>query len=201
MTKLDAFRPSPRNPNRHTERGLRELENSIRQDGYTDPMVAAADGTVLSGNARLETVAEILDVEPVIVRTDGSRPVIHVRTDITGADDAAAKRIAVRSNRVAELDLSWDIPVLLDSGDELLKALWTDGELKRLADDAATTAERETYGFLDAPQERPVLPQSERQRFPLAVVLTKAEYDRWQDHKRACGARDDRQALLALLGE
>lgn len=201
MSKLAAFKPLPANPNSHTPRGQRALEDSIRQDGYTDPMVAAADGTVISGNLRLETVAEILDVEPIVVRTDGTRPVIHVRTDIASAGEAAAKRIAVRSNRVAELSLNWQMETLVNAGDEMLASLFTDGELKQLAKTAADAQEKEAYTFLDAPQARPETPQAERQRFPLAIVLTKAEYDCWQEHKRVCKAKDDRAALLALLGE
>lgn len=203
MTKLARFRPLPNNPNGHTQRGMRELENSIRQDGYTEPMVAAADLTVLSGNARLETVADILDVEPVIVETDGTRPVIHIRTDIASADDATAKRIAVRANRVAELDLHWQMATLLESGDEVIAALWAQDELAALARSEAASQEAEqkaAYDFLEDEQARPAVPVSEQLRFPLAIVLTKAEHDRWQEHKRSCRAKDDRTALLALLG-
>ena len=176
MSKLNDFKPLAANPNAHTPRGHRALEDSIRQDGYTDPMVAAADGTVISGNLRLETVAEILDVDPIIVQSDGTRPVIHVRTDIADAEDAAAKRIAVRSNRVAELSLNWQMEALVNSGDEMLASLFTDAELKQLAKTAAAAQERETYDFLDpTPQARPeVKPLSAQPRFPLAIVLTQA---------------------------
>jgi len=135
MAHIAQFKPLKQNPNKHTQRGLRALDDSIRQDGYTEPMVAAADGTVLSGNARLERVVDVLglDVEPIIVESDGTRPIIHVRTDISGEDTDMARRIAVRANRVGQIDLEWDIETLVGlTPDELLTSLWTPEELSDL---------------------------------------------------------------------
>ncbi len=62
-------KPLARNPNRHTADGMAALAQSMAEDGYTAPMVAAADGTVINGNARLEQAGEIFgDVEPIIVK-------------------------------------------------------------------------------------------------------------------------------------
>jgi hypothetical protein len=133
---LSNFRPLTDNPNGHTLRGQKALEDSIREDGYTEPMVAAADLTVLSGNQRLETVAEILDLDPIIVESDGTRPVIHIRRDIPNADSPLAKRVIVRSNRVAEIDLAWN-PAILAGGAipaELITSLWNPDELSAMGD-------------------------------------------------------------------
>lgn len=86
---LAAFRPLPqgKNPNRHTQQGLGQLEAAMDRQGYVAPMTAARNGAILDGNARLEKSATKFDgVEPLVVEHDGSRPVIMVRTDIADED-------------------------------------------------------------------------------------------------------------------
>lgn len=40
---------------------------------------------------------------------------------------------------------------------------------------------------------------ADREKFPLAVVLDRRDYDRWQEWKALCGQRNDTAALKALL--
>jgi hypothetical protein len=114
------------------------LEESIRTDGYLTPMTAAADGEVFDGSARLETVADVLaEAEPIVVESDGTRPIIHVRTDIPSADDPRARRLALAANRVAELNLEWDAEVLAELRDEgAADALFYPHELAALTGEA-----------------------------------------------------------------
>ena len=110
---LSAFRPLLANPNRHTPQGLGQLEAAMDRHGYVAPMTAAKNGTVLDGNARLEKAAtKFPGVAPLVVEHDGTRPVIMVRTDIASADDPLARDIIVSSNRIAEIDLDYDLDVL-----------------------------------------------------------------------------------------
>ena len=105
--------PAGRNPNRHTQQGMGQLDAAMSRQGYVAPMTAAADGTVLDGNARLETVAtKFPGVAPLVVEHDGTRPVIMVRTDIPNATYPLALDIIVSANRVAEADLAYDLDVL-----------------------------------------------------------------------------------------
>jgi len=113
--KLSDFRPQTVNANKHTQRARGLLEKSVREDGYSgEAMVAAADGELFIGSHRLEVSGEIFspDVEPIIVESDGTRPVIVKRTDIPNADDPRAKRLGLGSNRIAQLSLDWDVDVL-----------------------------------------------------------------------------------------
>jgi hypothetical protein len=132
--KVADFKPATRNANKHTARGLGTIDKSMRTDGYGDPMLAAADGEMISGSARLETVAQVfgVEVEPIIVHSDGTRPIIHVRDDIPNAADKRAVRLALAANRAAELDLSWDVAVLAGLDADVLDGLWTADELSDL---------------------------------------------------------------------
>lgn len=112
--KLKDFTPQRVNANKGNQRGLAALDKSIRRDGYSAPMIAAADGEIFAGSKRLERAADVfgLDVEPIVVESDGTRPVIHVRTDIPSADDPRAKRLGVADNIIAAADWTPDGEIL-----------------------------------------------------------------------------------------
>lgn len=113
--KLSHFKPQTRNANKGNQVGIRELDKSIRRDGYSAPMVAAADGEVFAGSKRLERAADVfgLDVEPLIIRSKGDRPVIHIREDIPNASDPRAVRLGVADNAIASADWNPDGEVLV----------------------------------------------------------------------------------------
>lgn len=111
--KLSDFRPQEDNANAHTERGLKALSEAYSEVGYVAPMTAAANGEVLDGSARLEQAFDQFDDEALVIRHDGSRPIVMIRTDVEDADDPRAKRISYGANRIAQLDLNFDPGQLL----------------------------------------------------------------------------------------
>jgi hypothetical protein len=125
------FIPQRKNANKHTLHGTRLLEKSITSDGWLDAQTAAADGEMISGTARLEFAADkFADVEPIIVESDGTRPVIVVRTDIPNLDDPRAKRLSVAANQIAKTDFNPDGELLKEWGneDKDIRAMFSDSE-------------------------------------------------------------------------
>ena len=130
------IRPATKNANKHTERGLTALQKSIQSDGWIGAMTTAADGEMIAGSARLETAGHVFtpDVEPIVIETDGTRPIVVVRTDIPDASDKKAQRLALADNRIQEFDLTWNVEVLAGFDAETLGALWTGEELSDLGE-------------------------------------------------------------------
>ena len=110
---IESFRPQRRNLNKHKPRGMSALEASMRKHGYVAPMTAAADGELLDGSARLEMVANVFDEDVLVIRHDGTKPVIMVRTDIPNASTNEARAISAEANRIAQINLDWDAAELL----------------------------------------------------------------------------------------
>ena len=77
--KLSDFRQQAMNANKHTERGMKALEASMNEVGYTAPMIAAADGEIIAGSARHETAASVFgaDVYCAWVTSQFTRRHIH----------------------------------------------------------------------------------------------------------------------------
>jgi len=132
--KISDYRPQRRNANKHNQRGMGLLQVSIEKDGFIGAMTATDDGEIIAGSARLEKSAEVfgVDAEPIVIETDGTRPIIVQRTDIPNAADVRAKRLSLADNRVQEIDLEWDTEVLqgLSDFDDIdLADWWNDKEL------------------------------------------------------------------------
>ena len=127
LQKLSAFRPQRKNANLGRPHGLAALDSSMRRDGYSAPMVAAADGEIFAGSKRLERAADVFgaDVDPIVIESDGTRPIIHVRKDIPNADDPRAKRLGVADNVIGVMDWNPDGALLaqLAAEDEAIAAL------------------------------------------------------------------------------
>jgi hypothetical protein len=94
------LRQDPNNLNRGTPRGPSLIAANVAANGVGRPIVAAADGTIIAGNQADKGFKLALGdgVEPIIVRTDGTRPVVHVRTDIPSMDDPRAIGLAAGDN-------------------------------------------------------------------------------------------------------
>ncbi|MBE3141506.1 MAG: hypothetical protein IMZ53_13100 [Thermoplasmata archaeon] len=128
--KLSDFHEQKRNANKHTERGLSLLEKSIQQDGFIGAMTSTADGEIIDGSARLEKVMDVLPADPIVIISDGTRPIIIKRNDIPNAEDPRAKRLSIAANRIAEIDLQWDEDLMKELNTEIdLSGLFTENEI------------------------------------------------------------------------
>ena len=108
--------PDPENANLGTERGLRMLDDSLREDGAGRSILVDKDGVTIAGAKTLERAADIgLPIR--VIQTDGTELVVVQRTDLDldgeGDDQVRARRMAYRDNRSSEVGLQWDIDQLL----------------------------------------------------------------------------------------
>ena len=119
--KISDFRTQAVNSNKHTQRGLGLLNHAIANEGWISAITVTADGESIDGSARLEAAYERFgeDVEPIIVRSNGDRPIIHIREDLPDASDPRAKKLSVYANRIAEVDLDYDLEVLAELHEEV----------------------------------------------------------------------------------
>jgi len=145
ITRLKDLKPDRHNANRHTERGSGMMKNSIRESGFGDSLTVDKDGVVISGNQRLETLADIQMDNPIVIQSDGTRPIVHQRTDLK-ASDKRGRMLALYSNRVGELNLNWSAEQLKAlSNDVELSRLWTDEELSLLLENSKGETQTNPY--------------------------------------------------------
>ena len=111
------------------------LEGSIERDGWIGAITTTADGETFDGSARVEVTArmEMLD-DPIVIDSDGTRPIVVRRVDIPNADDPRAKRLGIAANRVGQVNLEWEPDVLAALAEEMdLGGLFRPDELAEYA--------------------------------------------------------------------
>tara|TARA_R110000782_G_scaffold260515_1_gene351777 strand:+ start:143 stop:745 length:603 start_codon:yes stop_codon:yes gene_type:complete len=60
--KLTDIKEHPSNPRQFTEKGMKDLENSINSIGFMQPININKDGTILSGHARAKKLKEMGEI-------------------------------------------------------------------------------------------------------------------------------------------
>jgi hypothetical protein len=111
--KLSDFSQDENNFNRHTDEGMALLGKSIAKVGVIESVTVSADDKIISGNARQEKIMAALggDAEPIVVETDGTRPVILKRTDIKSGSKAFHEA-AILANTTAKKNIELDIQLM-----------------------------------------------------------------------------------------
>lgn len=133
IAPLSAFSQDSENANKGTEKGTDLLKKSLSQRKFARPTFAAKDLTILGGNKTLAAAAEVGMQEAIVVESDGSRPIIHVRTDLPNSKTPEARRLAIEDNRIAQVSLDWDDKILgafAEFDKKLLEGLWDEDEIK-----------------------------------------------------------------------
>jgi DNA modification methylase len=90
--------PDPRNARTHPKRQIEQIKASIAAFGFTNPILADADGNIIAGHGRLQA-ARAMGLAEVPVIT------------LTGLSDAQKRALRVADNKIA-LNAGWDVEVL-----------------------------------------------------------------------------------------
>jgi hypothetical protein len=111
--KVTNFQPDEKNFNKHSEYGMLLLQKSIEKVGVIESITVSADDKVISGNARQEKFLEVFgdEVQPIVIETDGKRPVILKRTDINSGTKQFHEA-AMLANTVAKKNINLDTELI-----------------------------------------------------------------------------------------
>ncbi len=102
--KISELRPHPKNPRVHPDSAIDKLVRSIKEYGWTNPVLVSADGYVLAGHARLKAAekAGISEVPAIYLPLEGAK----------------AEAYLIADNRLQD-ETDWDLPKLKDLLQEL----------------------------------------------------------------------------------
>ena len=95
-----ALQPDARNPRTHSKRQIRQIADSIRAFGFTNPILVDEKGSVMAGHGRLEA-AKLLGIRQV--------PTIRIG-DLT---EAQKRAYVIADNKLAE-NAGWDSELLTE---------------------------------------------------------------------------------------
>jgi DNA modification methylase len=95
---IETLKPYPRNTRTHSRKQIRQIAESIRAFGFTNPILIGEDGEIIAGHGRLQAAGEV-GIKRV--------PTISLK-DMTAAQKRA---YAIADNRLAEV-AGWDRDLL-----------------------------------------------------------------------------------------
>ena len=106
-----------KNPNRHTQKGLRLLEKSLQRLGAARSIVLDKNNRIICGNGVVEVAGQIGLEKVRVVETTGDEIVAVKRVDLS-LDDAKARELAIADNQTAKAGIEFDLDVLDDLSKE-----------------------------------------------------------------------------------
>lgn len=111
-----ALKSRSRNPRTHTKKQIRQIADSIKCFGFTNPILLNSDNTIIAGHGRIEAAKLLqIDTVPVIYLADLSEAEIraYVIADNKLAENAGWDRdlLALELKGLFELNLDFDLTI------------------------------------------------------------------------------------------
>ncbi len=175
-----ALKPHPQNPNTHSARQVDRIARSIRDYGWTNPIIIDEDGNVLAGHGRLLAAGKLgIDIVPTIC--------------LTHMTPAQKRSYVIADNRLSEVGGTWDKKLLaleheairlLDPAFDLTSTGFELDDIEIMFDNLNAVGEDHT-------------PEPDRERPAVSMVG-----DLWflGEHRLYCGDARMRSSFTALLG-
>lgn len=127
--KVTELKLDEKNANKGTKRGLKVLDNSLRQYGAGRSVLLDKNNKIIAGNKTVERAVDIGIEDVTIIESDGTKLVAVKRTDLDlDSEDGRARALATYDNRVGQLDLDWDLEALKEVDSKIVAELWNSSE-------------------------------------------------------------------------
>lgn len=168
--------PYAKNSRTHSTLQVTQISQSIKQFGFTSPVLIDADGGLIAGHGRV-LAAKLLKMKQV--------PCIVLQH----MTEAQKRAYVIADNKIA-LGSDWDIDIL-QSEIELLQDAEFDIESLGLNFEFSDGIDTDT-DVDDAQQDMPVA----KNEYPVYISFSRKDYERW---KLIRGKDNDTQALVKVL--
>ncbi len=112
-----SLKPRPGNPRTHSKKQIRQIADSIRTFGWTNPILIDNDGGVVAGHGRLAAAMLIGMEEVPVIRLSAMTPAqvrAYVIADNKLAENAGWDRdlLRIELQGLLDMDLDFDIGVI-----------------------------------------------------------------------------------------
>lgn len=113
---IGSLKPYARNPRMHSEKQINQIANSIREFGFTNPVLIGPDLGVIAGHGRIEAAKLLGIVEVPTIRLDHmteAQKRAYVIADNRVAENAGWDRelLALELQYLSDLDLNFDATI------------------------------------------------------------------------------------------
>ncbi|MDH1602345.1 hypothetical protein [Empedobacter sp. GD03739] len=185
IIKISNLKQDNKNFNKHTDAGMELLGNSIDKVGVIESFTVSLDDKIITGNARQEKMLEKFgDVEPILIETDGQRPIVIKRTDIK-SDTKEFYEAALLANTVSKNNINFD-----DSMIEEVAVAEFDIDVEELGYQNYEEEDEEELEHKKTVEDLSNM---------IAVALTDDEQEVWNKIKENLNKKKDKNAIFELI--
>jgi hypothetical protein len=103
---MDRLTPYARNSRTHSEDQVRQIAASIREFGFTNPVLIDGEGTIIAGHGRVLAASHLQMKEVPCIKLDY-------------LTEAQRRAYVIADNRIAEIGSGWDLEMLKLEVDDL----------------------------------------------------------------------------------
>lgn len=179
--KKTEIKPDKRNYNKHSDENKRVINKSLNELGGGRSILLDSENEIIAGNGVYEQ-AEKLNIPVRIIETDGSELIAVKRTDLK-TDDEKRKKLALVDNTANSLS-------------SLNNNLVQEDFNKDMLDDWGIKLEE---GYFQKDQKNKQEFIEEKVPYPITIVVSKADYDKWIALKREINEENDLKAFIKVL--
>jgi DNA modification methylase len=186
LADIGSLRPYQGNPRTHSRKQVRQIADSIRRFGFTNPVLIGDDGEIIAGHGRVEA-AKLLGLESV-----PTLRLAHL--------DAAQRRAYVLADNKLALNAGWDqdllaieLQGLIDLEFDIELTGFSAAEIEIVLDEARESA---TDGAAEPEDQVPFAPND-----PASAVTRPGDVWCLGRHRLICGDARDRAVFAILMGD
>ena len=178
MRPVSELKPYAQNARTHSPEQIEQLAASIREFGFTNPVLTTADGMIVAGHGRIEAakIADVPDVPTLVVGADWS--------------PAQLRAYVLADNQLA-LNAGWDDDLLKQ---ELLDLSAESFDLGLIGFDAELVA-----GLLAAEPVGGLTDEDEIPEFPKKAATRRGDLWLLGNHRLLCGDSTRAEDVLRLM--
>lgn len=190
---VDRLIPYARNSRTHSDAQVAQIAASIKEFGFTNPVLIDGEGGIIAGHGRVMGAKALGLVSVPCIRLVGMSP-----------DKVRAYVIA--DNNIA-LNSGWDEDLLAAELTDLLTAGYDTGVLGFEMDTEALIADLKAPSKFEKSlptnlrEEEGEVEYKNLKKYPLTVILDETEYQEWEAMKEKRGAGDKRLLLDLMRGK
>jgi DNA modification methylase len=180
-TPLSALKPHPNNPRTHSRKQIEQICASIKQFGFTSPLVIDRHGTILAGHARFEAARKLgLETVPTVI--------------LDGLSDAEKRAYMIAENKIAA-NAGWDRQLLASELQELSISLPTIGLDLSITAFETIEIDELNQDLIDSEHQ----PAEAPWEIPKNPVSQSGELWILGNHRIRCGDARDKDAFAHLM--
>lgn len=111
--KIEKIKPYDKNARLHSSEQIKQIMESIKEFGFTNPLIVDSDGNLIAGHGRLEAVKQLNKVD------FKDSPILELPcVEVNGLSENQKRALVIADNRIAE-NSTWDFELLKMEIDEL----------------------------------------------------------------------------------